>query len=306
VRRNNVNNILVCGLTNIETTINVNRFPIEYSPIEYKVSGVNSSISGVGYNIVKALKTLDDDPVFLSIIGNDIYKDIILNDLEKDGIKTDYVLPLLEQTVQSGILYDGNNRKIILDLKNVQEIKYPTDKAEDIINQIDVGIICNINFSRDFLKILKNNGKKIATDVHVLSDIYDKYNNDYIKYSDILFLSNGNITGKENDLINQLSQNYNHEIIVITMGENGLLIYVRGKHEIKRFNAIRTREVVNTIGAGDALFSCFLHYYCSTKDPYYSIRMAMLFASYKIGENGGAKGFLTGEELIKLDMELKI
>jgi acarbose 7IV-phosphotransferase len=300
-----MNNILVCGLTNIETTIKVNKFPIEYSPIEYKFSGVNSSISGVGYNIVKALKTLGDEPIFFSIIGNDMYKDIILDDLEKDKIKSDYVLPLLEKTVKSGILYDGNNRKIILDLKNIQEIKYPIDKLKDIINQIDVGIICNINFTRDFLKILKDNGKITATDVHVLSDINDKYNNDYIKYSDILFLSNENIAEKENEIINQLSINYNHEIIVVTMGEKGLLIYVKGKREIKHFNAIKTREVVNTIGAGDALFSCFIHYYRITKDPYYSIESAMLFASYKIGENGGAKGFLTEEELAKLKMELK-
>jgi ribokinase len=78
---------------------------------------------------------------------------------------------------------------------------------------------------------------------------------------------------------------------------------VKEEREIKHFPAIKTREVVNTIGAGDALFSCFIHYYHKTKDPYYSIQLATLFASYKIGENGGAKGFLTEEKLIKLNME---
>jgi len=299
-----MNNIIVCGLTNIEINIKVNKFPIEYSPIEYKFFGINSSVSGVGYNIVKALKTLNDNPIFFSIIGNDAYKDIIFDDLKKDKINTDYILPLLEQTVQSAILYDGNNRKIILDLKNIQEIKYPIDMLKNVIDQVDIGIICNINFSRDFLKVLKDNRKIIATDVHVLSDINDNYNNDYIKYSDILFLSNENIIGNENDMIIQLSKNYNPEIIVVAMGQNGLLIYVKEKHEIKHFNAIKTREVVNTIGAGDALFSCFIHYYCDTKDPYYSIKLATLFASYKIGENGGAKGFLTEEELIKLNNKM--
>jgi ribokinase len=298
-----MNNILVSGLTNIETTIKVDKFPIEYSPVEYKFYGLNSSISGVGYNIVKALKTLGDSPIFFSIIGNDIYKEIIFNDLEKDKINSNFVLPLLEKTVQSGILYEENKRKIILDLKNIQEIKYPIDILENIIDKIDIGILCNINFSRDFLKVLKDNGKTIATDVHVLSDINDNYNNDYIKYSDILFLSNENIIGNENDMIVQLSQKYNHKIIVVTMGKNGLLIYVKGKNEIKHFNAIKTREVVNTIGAGDALFSCFIHYYHKTKDPYYSIQLAALFASYKIGENGGAKGFLTEKELLKLNSE---
>jgi ribokinase len=292
-----MNNILVCGLINIETTFKISTFPIEYTPVEYNFFGVNSSVSGVGYNIVNALKRLGDDPYFFSIIGNDIYKNIIFSDLEKNKIDIKYVLPLLEQTVQSGILYDSNKRKILLDLKNIQETKYPKGIIEEVIDKIDIGIICNINFSRDFLKILKDNKKTIATDVHVISDINDDYNNDYIKYSDILFFSNENIRGNEENIIKQLNQEYNHEIIVVTMGGHGLLIYTKEKTEIKHFPAIKTREVVNTIGAGDALFSCFIHYYNKTREPYYSIRMATIFASYKIGENGGAKGFLSENEL---------
>ena len=292
-----MNSILVCGLINVETTLKVSNFPIEYTPVEYNFFGVNSSVSGVGYNIVNALKRLGDDPYFFSIIGNDIYKNIIIGDLEKNEIDTKYVLPLLEQTAQSGILYDNSKRKILLDLKNIQETKYPTGIIEGVLKKINIGIICNINFSRDFLKTLKDNKKTIATDVHVLSDINDDYNNDYIKYSDILFFSNENIRGNEETMIKQLVQNYSHNIIVVTMGEHGLLIYTKEKAEIKHFPAIKTREVVNTIGAGDALFSCFIHYYNKTKDPYYSIRMATIFASYKIGENGGAKGFLSEAEL---------
>ena len=298
-----LNNILVCGLINIETTLKVSNFPIEYAPVEYNFFGVNSSVSGVGYNIVKALKKLGDAPYFFSIIGNDMYKIIIFNDLEKDKIDTKYVLPLLEQTVQSGILYDSNRRKILLDLKNIQETKYPTGIIDEVINQIDTGIICNIDFSREFLEILKDNGKMIATDVHILSDVNDEYNNDYIKYSDVLFLSNENIRGNEYNIIRQLTQKYSHKIIVVTMGENGLLIYAKEKAEIKHFPAVKTRDVVNTIGAGDALFSCFIHYYSKTKDPYYSIKMATLFASYKIGESGGAKGFLSENELEELNMK---
>jgi len=298
-----MNNILVCGLINIETTLKVDNFPIEYSPVEYNFFGVNSSISGVGYNIVKALKILGNNPYFCSIIGNDMYKDIVINDLKNHNIESKYVLPLLEKTVQSGILYDNSKRKIILDLKDIQETKYPIELIDKIIDRIDIGIICNINFSRDFLKILKNKGKIIATDVHVLNDINDEYNYDYIKYSNIIFLSNENIHGREKNFIEQLIQRFNHEIIVITMGEKGLLIYTKEKGEIKYYHAIKTREVVNSIGAGDALFSCFIHYYNKTRDAYYSIKLATIFASYKIGENGGSNGFISEEQLEELNRE---
>jgi len=54
---------------------------------------------------------------------------------------------------------------------------------------------------------------------------------------------------------------------------------------------------VSTIGAGDALFSCFTHYYQQTNDPYESIRKAMVYASYKIGATSAADGFLSEQEL---------
>ena len=50
--------------------------------------------------------------------------------------------------------------------------------------------------------------------------------------------------------------------------------------------------MVNTIGAGDALFSGFIHFYLKSKNPYQALQKAMLFASYKIGSTGAADGFL--------------
>ena len=47
----------------------------------------------------------------------------------------------------------------------------------------------------------------------------------------------------------------------------------------------------------NALYSCFLHYYQETGDSVYSIKNAMLFASYKIGYMGTSNGFMTVEQL---------
>ena len=52
--------ILVSGLINTETTVKIKEFPIEYFPIDYPFFGVNTRVSGVAYNIAKALSTLGD------------------------------------------------------------------------------------------------------------------------------------------------------------------------------------------------------------------------------------------------------
>jgi len=100
-----MNNILVSGHIGMETTAKIGQFPIEYTPIEYEFYGVNTTIASVGYNIVKAIKTLGGNPIFFSVTGNDIYRDIIKNEMENIGINTEYVLPIAEKTSQSVILY---------------------------------------------------------------------------------------------------------------------------------------------------------------------------------------------------------
>jgi len=295
-----MNNILVSGHITIETTVKIEQFPIEYSPIEYKFNGVNSTVSGVGYNIAKAIKTLGGNPILFSLTGNDIYHNIVKHEIKNIGVNEKYVLPIIKGTSQSIILYNENARKIILDLKDIQEAKYPLNILNEIINDIDMAVLCNINFSRDMLKVVKNNKKLIASDVHVVYDVNDEYNKDFMEYSDILFLSNENILGWENIFLQELINIYSNQIIVIGMGENGLLMYVREKNEIKHYKAVRTREIVNTIGAGDALFSAFIYFFNKTNDPYYSIKKAIIFASYKIGEKGAAQGFLTEAELLKI------
>jgi len=112
--------ILISGLINIETTLFVEHFPIEYKPIDYNYFGINTSISGVGYNITKAIKTLGSLPYFLSIIGKDIYQDIITNELNKRKIDT-RLFELADSTAQSIILYDEMGmRKIYLDLNDTK------------------------------------------------------------------------------------------------------------------------------------------------------------------------------------------
>jgi hypothetical protein len=46
-------NIVVAGLINSETTLQVEAFPIEYTPIRHLSFAIQSGPSGVGYNIAK-------------------------------------------------------------------------------------------------------------------------------------------------------------------------------------------------------------------------------------------------------------
>jgi ribokinase len=78
--------ILVSGLINLETTLKVEGFPLPYAPVRYPFLGVRSTVSGVGYNLAKALHTLGDEVVFCSLIGADGVGKWVLAELESLGI----------------------------------------------------------------------------------------------------------------------------------------------------------------------------------------------------------------------------
>jgi ribokinase len=90
---------------------------------------------------------------------------------------------------------------------------------------------------------------------------------------------------------------YPVEIVVVGLGQAGALLAVRRDNVLRRFPAVYSRPVVSTVGAGDALFSAFIHFYRRDGDPYGALTKAIRFASYKIGAVGAAEGFLTEAEV---------
>jgi acarbose 7IV-phosphotransferase len=290
--------ILISGLINFETTLRVEAFPVTYSPVHYPFWGVNSTVSGVGYNVARALTTLGNPVSFLSLAGQDLLGQLVYGDLERQGVSGEHVLPLLAQTPQSVILYDGDGRRQIhVDLKNVQEVAYPAERFEVAAEGCDLAVLCNVNFSRPFLAQARAKGLVLASDVHTIADLEDEYNRDFMAAAHILFMSDGRLPATPEQWVRDLFDRYGVEITVIGLGEQGALLAVRQDGFVERIPPVYTRPVVNTIGAGDALFSAFVHAYRQDGDPYTAIRKAMVFASYKIGASGGAEGFLRASDL---------
>jgi acarbose 7IV-phosphotransferase len=288
----------VAGLINVETTVAIDDFPLDYFPVRYPFYGLHTAVSGVGWNIARALTALGDSVDFAALIGGDANGQLARQGLARAGIHDGLVLEVLEATAQSVILYDPDGRRQIhVDLKDIQSQAYPTHLAEAAIRHCDLAVICNINFARPLLAVVQKAGKPIATDVHALSDLEDTYNGEFMEAATILFLSDDSLPDEPEVVIKHLLGRFKAAIIVIGLGAKGALLAVRADDFIGRFPAVRTRPVVNTIGAGDALFSAFLDRYIRTGDPYAALRAAQVFASYKIGAKGAAEGFLNQDDL---------
>lgn len=114
-------------------------------------------------------------------------------------------------------------------------------------------------------RLFKDRNIPITTDCQVLSNINDTFNYDFLVCSDSPFLSDEYIQDCYYVFVEDLIAKYDKEIIVISSGSQGVLMYVRKDRTVPHFEAYPCSQIVNTVGAGDVLFAAFNHYYIKTK-----------------------------------------
>jgi ribokinase len=221
---------------------------------------------------------------------------MLVSKLKKVGISTEYITASLSATPQTIVLFSSETtRQVINDVKESRQTKYDEALFDKALADSDYLVLCNSHYVKPFIQKAKASGKMIASDVHAIREIGEKRNREFMENADILCFSNSHIKEPYEAFIKEVEKRYGTEIIIMGMGSKGSMMYVKKDDFIGSFPTVRTREVVNTLGAGDSQLSAFVHFYSKTGNPYYSLKVAILFASYKIGNPSAAHGFLDEE-----------
>ena len=297
--------ITVVGNANIETTIPIGAFPLHYAPSRFVPFGLTSTISAVGYNVMRALSTLGNQVRFASILGDDPNGHRIAAQVAQLQGDTSYLVYGAKETAQSTVLYDDTGRRMVVsDLKDILECVYPPTHFQRAIVESDLVILTNIAYSKPLLSIARMQQKMIATDVHTILHPFDVYNRPFFEHATILFISGELLELPVDACATAIFEHYPAEIVVISLGADGAYLAVRNPSVRRHIPAVVTRPVVQTGGAGDALFAAFLHGYGRSRNPIRALQAAVIFASYKIGSAGSGEGFLTDTELETLLGEL--
>ncbi|MCR5403683.1 MAG: carbohydrate kinase family protein [Butyrivibrio sp.] len=289
---------LVAGVTQIETIVRVDRIPVNYAPITSVVDSIFTAMGGDAYNESLALKWLGDEVCFMSIVGRNQDLSMINPPDRKITLSTEYIIPQMDETPTEVVLYDRERKQQIFeDLKDLRNNVYDMSMVAPIAESCDMLVLANANFCRPFAKIAAERKKPIAVNIRSYDIEKEKYNTDFLEPAKVLYFSDDTLTEDPYEFIERISGTYGTEIIILGQGSEGLILYDRTQDLRVHYKTVKTNEVVNTIGAGNALFACFLHYYMETKDSVNAIKNALLFASYKIGYMGTSNGFMTTEQL---------
>ncbi len=288
-------NIAVFGLVNLETTLKIESFPLEYAAVKYPFFGIGSLPSGVGLNVATALKTLGSEINFCSFTGTDLTGSLTKTHLEQLGMHL--FLESMPQHPQSVILVDTHGQRAIhTDLKDIQDLRLPVFQLESALANVDAAVVCNINFARPALALARVKKIPIYTDLHAIHHLENSYDQDFLQTANIVFFSGEHLHDPQATALEAMQRFLNIQIIVVGMGANGALLLERNQ-AVHLEPAVLNPNLKSTIGAGDALFSSFVYFHCKLGSARAALTRAVLFASCKLSEIGGAKGFISESEL---------
>lgn len=289
---------LVAGVTQIETIVRVDKIPVSYAPLSSVQDSIYTAMGGDAYNESLALKWLGDDVTFMSIVGRNQDLGLINPPDRRITLSTDYIIPQMQETPAEVVLYDKQRKQQIFeDIKDLRENVYDMNVVTPIAGACDMMVLANANFCRPFAKTAAELGKPIAVNIRSYNPEKEKYNTDFLEPAKVLYFSDDTLSEDPYDFIDRMASTYGTEIIILGQGSEGLILFDKTKDIKAHYKTVKTNEVVNTIGAGNALFACFLHFYMETGDSVNAIKNALLFASYKIGYMGTSNGFMTVDQL---------
>jgi sugar/nucleoside kinase (ribokinase family) len=147
-------------------------------------------------------------------------------------------------------------------------------------------------------------GIPIATDLHLVDVVGNRYNLDWLRAAHVVACSHEKLAGSPEDWIRVVWQTFGTEIVLVGCGADGAMLGVRADQRIWHVPASTPRGVRYASGAGDTLLGAFTHHYVALGDPVAAARSAVLCAGWKVGGTPDEEPGITHQRLAALVQHL--
>jgi fructoselysine 6-kinase len=228
----------------------------DYYPEEKKVYA-----GGGAYNTAVIAKRMGAKAAYYGVFGTDANAKFLFETLKKENV----AYPVND-------IRKGRNALSIV----------KKEGARAVIEAVDKGVYKNLKINKNVLEIIKNS-KIVHSNIYSYFEDYlpklhyktrlsfdfsylrnKEYIKDIIPRVDIAFFSESKAQEDPEAFLDWLSQ-FELEAAVITLGEKGVLM--KADNQLIREEALPV-EVVDTLGAGDALTAAFLTYLAKNEKNY--------------------------------------
>lgn len=237
---------------------------------------------------------------FIGYVGDDFSGRFIRETFARDGVDTRALFIDPEGTSRSvNCMNRDGQRKNFYDGKGHMTLHPDLGRCRAVLAQARLAHFHLPNWARELLPIAREAGLVTACDLQDVVDIQDPYREDFIRASDILFLSSANHRSP-GPIIRSLLARNPRQIVVAGMGAKGCAL---GTAKGVRFFPPVDLEapVIDTNGAGDGLAVGFLTSYVLEGRPLEeSIRRGQITARHTCAQKASTERLIAREELDRL------
>ncbi len=249
--------IVGIGANVFDTLINVPSYPMEDTKM--RSEGIKPCGGGPCATGLVAAAKLGADCAYIGNLACDAGGNFLKEDLERYGVSTEYIEMFEGKTsFSSYILINGENasRTCVFYKGDVPSLVL-SDAQKNAIKGSDILMVDGneLDAAVEAAKLARENGVRVLYDAGGLYDGIERL----LPCADILIPSEEfalGHTGADNaeDAAKRLAQMYSPEVIVITQGKEGGVLYSDGK--IQKYPSFPVKAV-DTNGAGDVFHGAF-------------------------------------------------
>jgi sugar/nucleoside kinase (ribokinase family) len=288
--------IVVAGVASLYMAMPVDGFPVPFTSTRFP-DWMRAEVAGAGCHIASTLRWLGDDVRLCTLVGQDPPGIAIREALRAQGLMGTGIQLAPESSLGVVMVGPGGLRCGNPYLSAVNMIEYPAEVFLREVRKADLAVLTNAAFVEPLLEPARRAGIPIAVDVHLIADTDDAYNQPWLEVADIIFCSHEKLSHSAEQWITDVFGRYpGCAIVAVGLGARGCLMGLRDGRTVE-IAAAAPRGVANTSGAGDALFSSFLHAWLATADPVIALGDAVLHAGWKVGDTFPGACSLTQAEL---------
>jgi sugar/nucleoside kinase (ribokinase family) len=291
--------IVVVGVSSLYITLPVEQFPIPYEPTR-QPPWMHVGVGGVGAHVARVLDALGDQVSLCTVVGDDPAGAAIRRELRRHGLDGPGVVTGPGSSL-GVVLVDADGRRAGRPyLGAVDAVTYPGRTFAETAAGADLAVVTNTVFARALLPRAVDLNVPIAVDVHIIGDLEDPYDRPWLEVADVLFCSHDALPCSPARWIARVFARYpGCSVVAVGKGAQGCVVGTRDGLLLEAA-AVAPRAVLNTTGAGDALFASFLHCWLDQGNPADALAQAVVYAGWKVGDKSPVEAQMSAGELADL------
>jgi sugar/nucleoside kinase (ribokinase family) len=285
--------VIVIGAAGIDTNIYLHGRDVDFA-VESNFSENIDYVGQAGGYSARGYAQLGYAAAFIGYIGNDANGTFIQDEFKKDGIDSLFFTDPAGTQRSVNLMYADGRRKNFYDGKSSMSSMPDIERCRDRIKHAKLCHFSIVNWSRTLLRVAREEGCIIASDLQDVADPDDIYRRDYIEQSDVIFFSAANHADPEPLMRKFMTGN---KLVICGMGKQGCALGAEGN--IRYFPALNIdAPVIDTNGAGDGLAVGFLSsYFLENHSLLESITRGQMVARYTCALKASTSALITRRQL---------